>query len=119
MAPATPSPRSTMCSGAVTTWASSSRSEAQRVRDDGDVREAHRDRGDEWAQEKSGRGIEHAGGERNSESVVAEREAKVLPDVAHGGTAQLAGADDAVEVAFDQRDLRALHRDIRAGAHGD
>src|SRR5208282_2955281 len=48
--------------------------------------------------------------------VVDESEKQILPDVAHGGLAQLAGADNSSEVSFHQCDTAAFHGDI--GAHG-
>ena len=51
--------------------------------------------------------------------VVDESEEQILPDVAHGRPAQVAGTEDAGEVAFYQGDAAALHGDVGAGAHGD
>src|ERR1035441_2651901 len=48
-----------------------------------------------------------------------EGEEKILADVAHGGLAELAGAEDSGEVSFDQGDAAAFHGDVGAGAHGD
>ena len=64
-------------------------------------------------------GAEDAGGERHSERVVDEGKEKILADVPHGRLAKLAGAQNAGEVAFDQRDAATLHGDIGAGPHGD
>ena len=47
----------------------------------------------------SGEGIEDAGGEWDSEGVVDEGEEKILADVAHGGLAEAAGAQDAAKIA--------------------
>ena len=51
--------------------------------------------------------------------VVDERKEQVLPDVLHRRAAEPPRTDDAAQVALDQRDARALHRDVRAGAHRD
>ena len=53
------------------------------------------------------------------ERVVAEREQQVLADVAHRRARQRARADDAAQIALDQRDARALHRDVGPGSHRD
>ena len=50
---------------------------------------------------------------------VAKGKDEILPDVAHSGTAQADGLRDAAEVAFHQRDARALHGHVGAGTHGD
>ena len=64
-------------------------------------------------------GIEDAGGDRDAGGVVDEGEEQVLPDVAHGRLRKPARANDAAEVALQQRDAGALHRDVGAGPHGD
>src|SRR6185436_208002 len=51
--------------------------------------------------------------------VEPEGEEEVLADVAHYGPAEMACANDTAQVALDQRDGRALHRDIGASAHGN
>ena len=65
------------------------------------------------------RGIEDAGGERHAERVVDEGEEEVLADILHRRGGELAGADDAAEIAGHQRYAGALDRDVGAGAHGD
>ena len=64
-------------------------------------------------------GIEHAGRDRHRQRVEDEGEEQVLADVAHRRAAEPAGADDAVQIALDQRDRGAFHRDVGAGAHRD
>ena len=63
--------------------------------------------------------IEHAGGDRNAQRVVAEGEGQILPDVGDGGLGQTARAHDAREIALEQGDPRALDRHVGAGAHGN
>ena len=63
--------------------------------------------------------VEHARRDRHAGGVVDEREEQVLLDVAHRLARQPAGADDAAQVALDERHGRALHGDVGARAHGD
>jgi len=50
-------------------------------------------------QHPSGEGIEDSGSERDSDCVVDESEKEILADVAHGGLAEAAGAQDAAKVS--------------------
>ena len=63
--------------------------------------------------------VEDARRERHAEHVVDEREEQVLPDVPHRRAAEPPGPRDAAQVALHERDARALHRDVGAGAHRD
>ena len=91
----------------------------QRIADHAHRRQRHRRGGDDRRQQQAESRIEDARGDRDAGGVVDEGEEQVLPDVAHGRLRQAAGADDAAEIAFQQRDAGAFHRDIGAGAHGD
>ena len=51
--------------------------------------------------------------------VVDEREEQVLSDVAHGRLGKPSGADDAAQIALQQRDTGAFNRDVSAGSHRD
>ena len=93
--------------------------EAEGVGDYGDGAEAHGGGGEDGAEQQAEEWIEDAGGDGHADGVVDEGEEKILADVAHGGLAQVAGAQDSGEVAFDQRDAAAFHGDVGAGAHGD
>src|SRR5207244_3815721 len=62
-------------------------------------------------------GIEHAGGDGDSRDVIDKCKEKILANVAHSSSAQLACPDDAAQVAFDQRHARAFYRHVRARAH--
>ena len=64
-------------------------------------------------------GIQHARGNRNADQIVDEGEEQVLPNVAHGGSAEHDRPDDAAEIAFHQRDAGARDRHLGAGAHRD
>ena len=52
-------------------------------------------------------------------SVVDKGEEEILPDVAHHRAAEPNGFLDPAQIASEQSDAGALHRDIRAGAHRD
>ena len=84
-----------------------------------DAAEAHGGGGEDGAEQDAEERIEYAGGDGDSDGVVDEGEEKILADVAHGGLAELAGAQDSGEIAFDQRDAAAFHGNVGAGAHGD
>ena len=64
-------------------------------------------------------GYSTSGRHRHADGVVNERQEQILPDVAHRRAAQATRADDAAQVAFDERDAGAFDRDVGAGAHGD
>src|ERR1044072_3330217 len=91
----------------------------QRVRNHGDGAQAHRDSRNHRTKQPAEERIENAGGDRDSERVVNEREEKVLPDVPHDGTAKMNRVDDAVQVAFHESDPGAFHGNIGAGSHRD
>src|SRR5215475_3832124 len=74
--------------------------QAERVGDHGNGAEAHRGGGEDRAEKNSEERIENAGCDRDSNSVVDEGEEQVLPDVAHGGLAQPAGAHNSGEIAL-------------------
>src|SRR6185369_11856758 len=76
--------------------------QTQRVRDHRDGAEAHGRACDHWTEQPAEEREENAGGDRDAEGVVDEREEKVLPDVAHDGAAEMNRVDDAVQIAFHQ-----------------
>ena len=98
---------------------SAGRPQPQRVADHADRRQRHRGGRDDRRQQDAEGGIEDARRDRDAGRVVDEGEEQVLADVAHGRLRQRSRADDAGEIAFQQRDAGAFHRDIGAGAHGD
>ena len=98
---------------------SAARPQPQRVRDHGRGTQAHRQRRDHRRQQPAGERVQHAGRQRNAERVVDEGEAEVLLHVAHGLLREPPRPRDAAQVALDQRDLRAVHRDVGARAHRD
>ena len=51
--------------------------------------------------------------------VVGERQEQVLPDIPHRRAAEAPRARDAAQIPLHEGDPRALHRDVRAGAHRD
>src|SRR3954454_8310458 len=63
--------------------------------------------------------IEDARGNRNAGGVVYKSEEQILPDVVHGGPREAARANDAAQIAFQERNVSALHRDVGDGSHGD
>src|SRR5215510_806437 len=89
----------------------------QRVGDHRDRAEGHRRAGDHRAEQQPDKRVERARRNRHSQRVVDESEEEVLPDVAHRGAAQFYRADDAAQVALNQRHARALHRHVRPRAH--
>ena len=93
--------------------------QAEGVGDYGDGAEAHGGGGEDGAEQQTEERVKNAGGNRNADGVVDEGEEKILADVAHGGAAQVAGAHDSGEIAFDQSDAAAFHGNVGAGAHGD
>ena len=93
--------------------------QAQRVADHRNGAQAHRRRGDDRAQQQAESRIEHAGGDRNAEHVVDEREERDSAGCCASSRGSSARARDARQVALDQRDAGALHRDVGAGAHRD
>src|SRR3546814_467143 len=106
-----------LLSGSVTS--NTGGSEPQRIGDHGNRRGAHGEGGEHRTDEDAEQRIEDASRDRHACAVVDEREEQVLADVAHGGVGQAAGAHDAVEIAFDQRDPGAFDGDVRAGSHCD
>src|SRR5216684_2379300 len=93
--------------------------QSQGIADDAHRRQRHGGGGNDRREQDAEMGIEDARGNRDAGGVVDEREEQVLSDVAHGRLREPAGANDAAEIAFQQRDAGALHRHIGAGAHGD
>src|SRR3546814_9492292 len=63
--------------------------------------------------------IEQAGRDRHARRIVDEGEEQILADIGHRRLAELAGADDTVEVALEQGHARAFHRNIGAMPHRD
>src|SRR6266536_4708365 len=91
-------------------------SESQRVGDDGNGTQTHRRSRENGVEQHAEKWIEHACGDGNAERVVNKSKEKVLPDVPHHCTAQHHGLGDGAQVAVDESDAGALHRDIRASA---
>ena len=91
----------------------------QRIDDHRNRAERHGQAGDHRAQQQPEERIEHARRDRHAQGVVEKRKGEVLADVGHGRPAETAGADDAAQVALDQRHAGALHGDVGAGAHRD
>ena len=71
------------------------------------------------AEQQAEKRIQHAGGDRHSHRIVDKREKKILANVAHGRAAERSRADDAAQVAVQQRDSGAFDGDVGSGAHGD
>ena len=59
--------------------------------------------------------IQHAGGQRKGNDVVADRPPEVLMHFSERRMGQFDGADHVERVALHQHDVGTLHRDIRAG----
>src|SRR5579884_2823458 len=93
--------------------------EAQGVGDHGDGTEGHGGAGDDGAEENAEKRRQRARSQRNTQRIINEREEEVLPNVAHDGTAQAAGASNAPQVTLQERDAGAFDGDIGATAHGD
>src|ERR1022692_3703445 len=93
--------------------------EAQGVGDHRYGTEAHGGGGEDGAEQQTEKWIENSGRNGNADRVVGECEEQILADVAHGGLAQVAGAQDCGKVAFYERDAGTFHGDVGAGAHGD
>lgn len=89
------------------------------VSDDRDRTQAHCGTGDDQTEQQAKEQVKHAGRHRDSQRVVENGKDEILPNVAHNGAAQANGLRDAAEVAFYQRDARALHGHVGAGTHGD
>src|SRR5262249_55526559 len=70
-------------------------------------------------EEKASKWIQQSSGNGDTEQVVDEGKEKILPDVAHRSLAKLARAQDGREIALQQRDVSAFHRNIRARSHGN
>src|SRR5437660_4172315 len=91
----------------------------QRVEDDRHRARAHRGGCKHRVQKQAGPGEEHPRRNRHAESVVDERQEQILADIAHRGARKPPRANDTAQVAFDERDPRALDRHVRPGAHCD
>ena len=91
----------------------------QCVGNDRDGAEAHRGAGEHGAEQPAEDRIENTSRHGNSDRVIEECKEKVLLDVADSRPAQLAGANDAAQVAFHQRDAGVFDGHVGAGAHGD
>src|SRR6266478_5764435 len=83
-------------------------SQAECVANDRHGTQAHGRARDHGTQEQAEERIKHASGNRDTERIIDKRKEKVLPDVAHHRTTQGNGLDDAAQVAFDERNARAL-----------
>src|SRR3954471_23525431 len=83
----------------------------QGVGDDRQRTEGHRGAGPDGADQPAGYRIENAGGDGDADRVVDECEEQILPDVRERRAREAARADNAAQVAADQRDARAFHRD--------
>ena len=72
-------------------------------------------RADEEARER----VERSGRDRHPDGVVDKRQKQILTDVPHRRAAQPSGPDDSHQIAADERDAGALHRDVGSRSHGD
>ena len=81
--------------------------------------ERHRQRRHNRAEQYPKGGVEYASSHRDSDRIVGESKYEVLSDIAHRRTAEGAGADNAGEIAFDQRDAGILDGNLRARSHRD
>src|SRR5579863_1593846 len=93
--------------------------EAKGVGDYGDGAEGHGGAGDDGAEEEAEERIENARGNGHADGIVGEGEEKVLADVAHGGAAKRAGANDAAQIASKESDSGAFDGDVGSRPHGD
>ena len=89
----------------------------QRVRDDRNGTQAHRGAGNDRAEKHAEEWIEQPGRHGNAQGVVDKSEEQILPDVPHRRAAKTNRLGDPAKIAFDQRDARALHGHVGAGAH--
>src|SRR3569623_521667 len=94
-------------------------SQAERVQDHRDRTKRHRSARKHRPKKQARKGIENASGYWYTERFVDERKEEILPDIAHRGLTKPPCANDAPEIAFDQRHAGALHRDIGASSHGN
>src|ERR1043166_1732015 len=72
--------------------------------------ETHGGGSDHRAEKNAEGGIQDARGNRHADRVVEEGEEQVLPDVRHRRAAQPPRAQDAAQVALDERDARSEER---------
>ena len=92
--------------------------QSQRVADNRDRTEAHR-QGGLRTQQQAEDGIKHPRRQRDAQRIVDEGERQILADIVHRGAAESPCPGDTREVAFHQRHARAFHRDVGAGSHSD
>src|SRR5216684_8600371 len=100
-------------------WLELKRTQTEGVSYDRDRTKTHGGAGDCRAEQQSEKRIEHSGSDGNSECVIKKREQQILFDVADGGTAEFACAQNSAQIAFKQSDARAFDGHVGAGAHGD
>src|SRR6266487_2891271 len=93
--------------------------ESQRVGDDGNGTEAHRSACDDGAEQHAKERIERPRSDGDPEGVVDESEEKVLADISHHRAAQSHRLRYSAQIAFDESDAGAFHRDIGASTHRD
>src|SRR5271155_5220790 len=94
-------------------------SEPERVGDHRHRAQTHRRARDNRAKQQAELRIKHARRDWDTDHVVKKGKEKILPDVAHRRAAQPPRLRDTAQVAFDQRDPRALHRDVGPCPHRD
>src|ERR1051326_6811987 len=93
------------------------RPQTERVADYGDGTHSHCRAGNHRVQEQPESRIEHPSSNGHRRCVEYELEEQILPDVAHRSSAEPACPDNSPEVALDERNCRAFHRNIGPGAH--
>src|SRR5437660_9878542 len=76
--------------------------------------EGHRGAGPDRRYEHTRHGIKHAGSDGHADDVVDESKKQILADVAQRGATQTARPQDPAQVPLDERDSRALDRDVRS-----
>src|SRR2546430_15641519 len=82
-------------------------------------RQTNRKRGNERTKKQACKRVENARRNRNPERVVPKCKAEVLANIAHRRATQMNRTHDAIQIALDERDLRAFHCHIGSGAHRD
>ena len=93
--------------------------EPQGVQHDADAREAHGRRADHRRKLDAEGWIQHASRDGDADDVVDERPEKIFLDVPEHRFRQADRADGVEEVALHEHGVRALDRNVRAGADGD
>src|SRR4051812_39125926 len=99
-------------------WSAES-AQTQRISNHAHRGERHGRARDHWAEQNAKERVEQTCSDRDANRIVDESKKQVLPDVAHHGPAQPNRLLDSTQVAAEQCDACALHRDVSARAHGN